>query len=76
MDPSPCVLICREHVHLEGKRDVFEIPGTAKRGTCYEELKLETQARRKGRQKKGKELEIGEMTVRYELTKVTDTKKK
>lgn len=59
---------------FRGKRDVFEIPGAAKRGTCCEELKLETQMRRKGGQEKRKELEIGEVTVRCELTKVTDTR--
>lgn len=74
MDPSPRVRICWEHTPLGGKRDVFKIPGAAKRGTCCEELKLETQARRKGGQEKRKELEIGEVTVRCELAKVTDTR--
>lgn len=74
MDPSPRVRICQEHTPLGGKRDVFKIPGAAKRGTCCEELKLETQARRKGGQEKRKELEIGEVTVRCELAKVTDTR--
>lgn len=49
------------------------MPGTVKHGTCCKELKLETQVRKKGGQEKRKELEIGEVTVRCELAKVTDT---